>query len=281
MIEHHIFEYDSFVNNNKSIMAVQYEFCCHFNIHKNQAVPTCNTILCWVNALYTQGTLMNKRPLGASQTVHTPENVECVRQALLCSPSHSAWRHSSKLGLSSHLLRHILHLELHFQPYKLVVVQQLKPRDYAQQVTFAYEMQAIFEHNDNLILCMSDKAHFYLSGMVNQQNCHYWASENPKQLHERLLHSPKVFGALWAKLVYDKNVFSSDMCGFNRIGQWPTQLEHQRMLFTLSSLVTLFPGLVILIGLLILLTLIMLMVTTIRLCDQPMFVGVSFFSDPW
>ena len=135
---------------------------------------------------------MNKRPPEASRTVRTPENVERVRQALLRSPSRSARRHSSELGLSSRSLRRILHLDLHFHPYKLVVVQQLKPGDYAQRVTFAHEMQAIFQHNDNLILCMSDEARFHLNGMVNQQNCRYWASENPKQLHGRRLHRPKV-----------------------------------------------------------------------------------------
>ena len=39
---------------------------------------------------------------------------------------------------------------------------------------------------------MSDEAHFHLDGMVNQQNCNYWASENPKQSHDRPLPSPKV-----------------------------------------------------------------------------------------
>ena len=156
-------------------------------------------------------------------------------------------------------------------------MQQLQPRDYTQRMTFAHEMQAIFEQNDNLILCISDEAHFYLDGMVNQQNCHYWASENLKQLHKRLLHSPKMM--VWCTMdktgvispyffkddnrnvvtlnsehyieminnfflsKLDENVFPSNMCGFNRMGQQPTQLEHQWTLFALSFLVTSFPGL--------------------------------------
>jgi hypothetical protein len=39
---------------------------------------------------------------------------------------------------------------------------------------------------------MSDEAHFHLDGSVNKQNCRYWAAENPRQLHQRPLHSPKV-----------------------------------------------------------------------------------------
>lgn len=38
----------------------------------------------------------------------------------------------------------------------------------------------------------SDEAHFHLNGYVNQQNCRYWSSENPKEKHETQLHSLKV-----------------------------------------------------------------------------------------
>ncbi|XP_076043601.1 uncharacterized protein LOC143026680 isoform X2 [Oratosquilla oratoria] len=60
-IEHRVFAYDSYVKNNESVTAVQCEFGRHFNIHQNEAVPTHNTILCWVNALRTRGTLMESR----------------------------------------------------------------------------------------------------------------------------------------------------------------------------------------------------------------------------
>jgi hypothetical protein len=33
---------------------------------------------------------------------------------------------------------------------------------------------------------------FHISGYVNKQNCRYWTPENPRQLHERPLHSQKV-----------------------------------------------------------------------------------------
>jgi len=191
-IEHRVFAYDSYVKNNESVTAVRREFRRHFNIHRNQAVPTHKTIVRWVNSLRTRGTLMNRRPVGAPRTVRTPENVERVRQAILRSPNRSARRHSIELGIGNRSVRRILHEDMHFHPYKLVVVQQLKAGDYAQRLNFAGQMKAIFEANDNVILLMSDEAHFHLNGMVNQQNCRYWALENPRELHERPLHSPKV-----------------------------------------------------------------------------------------
>ena len=139
-----MFAYDSYVKNNRSVTAVQCEFRLHFNIHRNQAVPTRNTILRWVHALRTRGTLMNRRPAGAPRTVQTPENVERVRQALLHSLNRSAQRHATELGIGNRLVRRFLHEDLHFHPYKLVIVQLLKAGDYAQRLNFVRQMEAIF-----------------------------------------------------------------------------------------------------------------------------------------
>lgn len=39
---------------------------------------------------------------------------------------------------------------------------------------------------------MSDEANFCLNGYVNKQNFRYWAPQNPREIFERPLHSPKV-----------------------------------------------------------------------------------------
>ncbi|KAG8233543.1 hypothetical protein J437_LFUL012786 [Ladona fulva] len=38
----------------------------------------------------------------------------------------------------------------------------------------------------------SNVAHFHLSGIVSKQNVHYWTENNPKIVHKRPLHSPKL-----------------------------------------------------------------------------------------
>ena len=42
------------------------------------------------------------------------------------------------------------------------------------------------------VFISSDEAHFHLCGTVNKQNFRYWAAENPRELHQQPLHSPKV-----------------------------------------------------------------------------------------
>lgn len=112
-IEHCLFAHDSYMKNNKTVTAVHREFWRHFNIYRNQAVPTHNTILRWVNALCTWGTSMNRRPLKAPLMVRSPENVR-VRQALIQSPNCSAQRHSNEPGVDNQSVRCFFHEDLHF-----------------------------------------------------------------------------------------------------------------------------------------------------------------------
>jgi hypothetical protein len=39
---------------------------------------------------------------------------------------------------------------------------------------------------------MMHEANFYLCGNINSQNCHYWATENHHDIHQKPLHSEKV-----------------------------------------------------------------------------------------
>ena len=48
------------------------------------------------------------------------------------------------------------------------------------------------------LVYFSDEAHFRLSGDVNKQNMRYWSPDNPRQLHQRPLHSQRV--TVWCAL---------------------------------------------------------------------------------
>lgn len=108
------------------------------------------------------------------------------------SPSRSVRRHSVALGISDRTTRRILHEDLKFHPYKIALVHKLKEGDYSQRLNFAQQMLVLYEQNEDLMVIMSDEALFHLNASVNKQNFRYWASENPRQLHENPLHNPKV-----------------------------------------------------------------------------------------
>lgn len=50
-------------------------------------------------------------------------------------------------------------------------------------------------------LWMSDEAHFHLNGFVNKQNVHYWAQQNPTEVHQRPLHR-QGYRVLWCVTVW-------------------------------------------------------------------------------
>uniref|UniRef100_A0A1B6KVZ8 Uncharacterized protein n=1 Tax=Graphocephala atropunctata TaxID=36148 RepID=A0A1B6KVZ8_9HEMI len=71
-----------------------------------------------------------------------------------------------------------------------MIVQQLKEGDFVQRSEFCRIMdEMLMEDLDATVFI---QAHFHHDGYVNVQNCRYWASENPQELHQRPLHSLKV-----------------------------------------------------------------------------------------
>ncbi|PNF24616.1 hypothetical protein B7P43_G03069 [Cryptotermes secundus] len=93
-------------------------------------------------------------------------------------------------------MRPIVHEHLHFHPYKMVVVQELSPHDFQNRITAC---EALLETlPPDALVFFSDEAHFHLFGYVNKQNMRYWSANNPRELHERPLHSNKV--TVWCAL---------------------------------------------------------------------------------
>lgn len=72
-----------------------------------------------------------------------------------------------------------------------MVVQKILPTDHLQRLHFSQRMLELLK-DENLIIMMSDEAHFHINGYVNKQNCRYWADTNPRALHQSPLHSDKV-----------------------------------------------------------------------------------------
>ncbi|GFV86505.1 uncharacterized protein TNCV_2156981 [Trichonephila clavipes] len=66
------------------------------------------------------------------------------------------------------------------------------------------------------------KAHFWLNGYINKQNCRIWSEANPQVYVETLLHPEKltVWCALWAGGIIGPYFFKNDE---GQIGLHPSQ----------------------------------------------------------
>ncbi|GBM92802.1 hypothetical protein AVEN_182694-1 [Araneus ventricosus] len=91
------------------------------------------------------------------------------------------------MGISDLNVRRILHLDLKFHPYKMMMVQEIKDRDWANR---SASSEAILQNVPRDVTLLSgDEAHFHFSGCVEEQNFRYWAPKNSRQINERPLHS--------------------------------------------------------------------------------------------
>ena len=176
-LEHRAFFVETFFKNGDSITVTQRKFRLHFNVARHGRIPSRNTILLWVHNFRTKASATKKKQGGYAQTVRTPVNVETVRNAVEQSPRRSAARHAQALRLSDTTVRRMLHQDLNYHPYKLVLVQELNQQDFCR--TFAEIMLQMFEKDPKLLILTSDEAHFHLNRSVNKQNFRYWSTINP------------------------------------------------------------------------------------------------------
>ena len=56
------------------------------------------------------------------------------------------------------------------------------------------------DNDDPNHLLMMDEENFHLCGNANSQNCRYWATENPRDIHQKPLHSGKVI--VWCGVAF-------------------------------------------------------------------------------
>lgn len=188
--EHRGCAVSTFLGNGRSVVVTQRAFRRHFNIPRHGSVPDGKTIRRWAKALHHTGSTRRPRSHGRPKTVRTPENVALVEAAVQRSPRRSARKQALALNMSNRSLRRILRYDLSFHPYKIMVVQELKPADFENRKNCCQEMLNRIPEESTFF--SSDEAHFHVSGSVNKQNFRYWAEVNPRQLHQRPLHSPKV-----------------------------------------------------------------------------------------
>ncbi|XP_048484480.1 uncharacterized protein LOC125490157 [Plutella xylostella] len=185
-----------FYLNHFSPTIVRRLFRSEYDLHDLNLCPSVVLIKKWVEKFEETGSTLNMKREGTTRTTRSEENVLRVSDSVRQNPDLSTRKRSAELGIPRTSVRRILKLDLKLHPYKIQLVQELKPNDLNLRKLFAETMLERFKSFNNILF--SDEAHFHLNGHVNKQNCRYWSTENPKAKHERPLHSPKV--TVWAAI---------------------------------------------------------------------------------
>lgn len=119
--QEYAFAVEAYFSNGCSVITTQHRQ--HFNIAPLVNVPDQKSILLWVAAFRSTGNVMEKKK-EVPRPVRSPEKIEVVRPSILKSPRRSALKYASALRIYDRSVRRIIH-DLHYHPYKLVVVQEL------------------------------------------------------------------------------------------------------------------------------------------------------------
>jgi hypothetical protein len=95
--------------------------------------------------------------------------------------------------MSGRTVRRMLNEDLNFHPYKMVMVQAINDQDTVNRKTLCEVLLNALDSDDLNHVLKTDEANFHLCGNVSSQNCRcYWATENPRYIHQKPLHSEKV-----------------------------------------------------------------------------------------
>ena len=176
----------------------------HFDFGRREATSApCMFIILWKKWNKLASSSINQSVKSQKQCVHPL--ILLLWQKVCEAPSTSIQRRSQQLNISETSLRRILHKDLGMTPYKVQLVQELKPIDHPMRF-----LSAKWSATDlQKMPILAFEAHFDLGGYVDKQNCRVWGTEN---LHEYI-----------GKLTHPKQV--TVWCGFwykGIIASWPS-----------------------------------------------------------
>jgi len=185
-----------YYKNGDSATIARRRFCNIRGIRHLKDAPSIQIIRKWIRNFVETGSTLEKPKSGRPRSSRTVENVESVNLSVHDNPNLSIRKRASALNVHRSTVHRILHKDLKMHPYKIQLVQELKPQDANQRLDFVNLAIERFSTFTNILF--SDEAHFHLNGNVNKQNCRYWSATNPKRKHQKPLHSPKV--TVWAAM---------------------------------------------------------------------------------
>jgi len=153
--------------------------------------PTRKSICRWKHQSEQIGCLCKGKSSGRPRV--SEENVRRNQESFERSPRKSTRRASRELGIPQPTVWRVLRRCLLIKPYRLQLVQAVRPNDKRKRVE-SYDLMLQNLEDDTFLpgLIFSDEATFHLSGRVNRHNVRLWGLQNPQEALEHERDSPKV-----------------------------------------------------------------------------------------
>jgi hypothetical protein len=190
-VEHQALALETYFKNNDSLVVTQRIFRRHFNIHRNDSVLRRNTVLLWVRHFRETASVVKRKPPKRVPSLRTAEDIEKLCQAFVTSPRRSVRRNSIALRTCDRAVRRIFNEDFNFYPYKIVMCQGINDQGTVNPKSLCEVLLNALDNDDHNHVLMTDEAKFHLCCNVNSQNCRYLATENPRDTHQKALHSKK------------------------------------------------------------------------------------------
>ena len=149
--EHRAFIVEDFLKNGESYIAAVRNFKNCYKLRRHDQVSTRKSVMLWVTKFRAIGSALTRKPPGRPRCVRTPENIQAVKESVLKSPRRSPSKHVSALRISHRTVRRILHLDLKFHPYQMMIVQELHERYYDIRVSCCEDILRVIENFRNCL----------------------------------------------------------------------------------------------------------------------------------
>lgn len=210
---------------SRSVVDVQRRYRQQFG----RTPPSKDTIHKWHTRLMETGSVCDAQRDRQSSS----EGQAAVRKHFEAQPMSSQRQAVKALNVSRGFIQKALK-DYGFHPYKLQVLHQLSPEDFAQRVSFASDELERIESDPSRLyrIAFSDESHFSVDGVVNRHNCRYWSAARPTWTQQQPLHSARttVWAAIWAggcigPFFFDDSVTGDSYLAMLETFFWPQVIQ--------------------------------------------------------
>ena len=131
-----------------SIIQTQRAYRRHFNVRD---APSKNAIKGMAKRFEDQGAVSDLPRSGRPKAVCTDENKERIHENVEENPTTSTQKLSLELRISRTTLKRIIK-SLNFYPYKVQLIQELKPQDFQPRLQYAVRLRELAKNETNFLI---------------------------------------------------------------------------------------------------------------------------------